>query len=391
MSRELTKIVFSRSEFIERDRSIAILRLDMCQHLVGQPVIVRYYVDDEQREIDTLYAIGIRDGVGPECYKVVSLGGLNLVRNVVTELPDISALTHGELYLYQDEGGGWNYVYEVNGTRQIDAIVGGPYCFTNIEDRYRWFYIDKKLKREDDFYSKGEMDKKLALIEGNLLEFEEVIGRLDKLEEEVKLNHDMLVELDCEVFPLSLSIANKTGSLFLTGTEQNVTFQPEVIRKKQDITAECTFTVNGEDTVLNEENQFTITHLTGSRTFKVVATFPVLGITKEASSVVNFGYNFRYGIVPAAWEITEANILSLGNTKLQLKQTTTYTMDLKGQKLAFVCPKVYGKLSHIFDANNFDYIADYDVTEIEVAGYQYYVYLKKSEVTITNFRQVYTY
>lgn len=391
MSNENQIILFSRSGFIERDRSIAILRLDMCQHYVGQPVIVRYYVDIDQTEIDTLYAIGIKDGVGKDCYKVISLGGLNLVRNVVTELPDVSALTHGELYLYQDEGGKWNYVYEISGVRQIDPILGGPFIFANIEDRYRWFFLDGKLKREDDFYSTAEIDKKFDLVNSSLQEFEEVLKRLDAIEAELKEHKDMLVELDSEVFPLSLSFTNKTGNLFLTGTTQDITFEAIVTRKGEDITKECTFTVNDEEVVLNEDNQFIITKLTGTRTFNLVATYPKLGITKEASSTVNFGYNFWYGVIPAEWEITEANVLALGNTKLQIKQNLTYTMNLSQQKLAFVCPKVYGKLSHIYDANNFDYIDDYTVTELEVNTYQYYVYVKNKEVTISNFRQAYTY
>ena len=49
-----TKIRISRSKYIERDRSIAILRLEAAEHLLGQPVMVRYYTDSTQTEYDTI-------------------------------------------------------------------------------------------------------------------------------------------------------------------------------------------------------------------------------------------------------------------------------------------------------------------------------------------------
>ena len=103
MSSEAYIIRINRSQYVERDRSIAILRLDQCQHYIGQPVQVRYYSNPEQTEIDTVVAIGIQNGIGKDCYKVLSLGGLVLVRNVVLDPPDVSQLTHGEIYLCPDE------------------------------------------------------------------------------------------------------------------------------------------------------------------------------------------------------------------------------------------------------------------------------------------------
>ena len=71
-----------------------------------------------------------------DCYKIISLGGLELVRNVVTELPDVSALVHGELYLYEDQSSGkWYYVYEIGNERQIDEIIAPPTIYVNIQAR----------------------------------------------------------------------------------------------------------------------------------------------------------------------------------------------------------------------------------------------------------------
>lgn len=382
-----TNIRISRSKYIERDRGIAILRLNLAQHLVGQPVMVRYYVDEEQTETDTLFAIGIKDGVGEDCYKVISLGGLNLVSDVVNELPDVSALTHGELYLYQDpEDKAWYYVYEVDNERQLEKITGGPYTFNNIKDKYRWFFNDGILRREDDFYSRDEIDSTLND------RFSAVIDRIEALEEEVKKHHDWLVEIDKEVFPLTVTFTNKTGTLFLTGTTQNITYNINVVRKGESVKNDCTYTINGSAIMIDDSGNYTKTGVTSTTTFNLVATYTELGITGTASNTVNFGYYFYYGAIPASgWTINETNVKALANRRLQIKQTTTFTTNLSLQKIAFACPSTYGAIAHIYDANSFDYINDYTRSSITVDGFDYYVYVKNSEVTVTNFRQQFTY
>ena len=384
MSSNIIKI--SRSKYIEEDRHIAWMRLNMAQHYVGQPIMVRYYVDAEKTQTDTLYAIGIKNGIGEDCYKVISLGGLNIITDVVYELPDVSDLTHGELYLYKDpDTEQWCYVYVIDNERQIEPIVG-DYAFANLADKYTWFYKDGVLKREDDFYAEDEIDKIIVDLK------DELLLRITALEDEVKKHHDWLVEIDKEVWPLSVTFTNKTGTLFLTGTTQNITFNVVVMRKGESVVDDCTFTLNGETITLDDDGNYTKTGVTTTTTFKLGVKYTPLDMTGSGSNTVTFGYNFYYGIIPASgWTVSESNVKALGNTKLQAKTNTTYIMNLNSQKLAFACPKIYGKLTHIYDANQFDYIAEYDVSEVNINGYDYYVYVKKTEVTITNFRQVYTY
>lgn len=380
------KIRISRSKYIEKSREIAILRLNMAQHMVGQPIMVRYYIDENQTETDTIFAIGIKEGTGEDCYKVISLGGLNLVSDVVDELPDVSALAHGELYLYKDENNKWYYVYSIDNERQVEEITGGPYVFVSIKDKYRWFYKDGDLKREDDFYSKDEIDLQIKDVT------DEAIKRIEDIEKEQIVQNNWLTEIDKEVFPISLSFRNVTGSLFLTGTTHDIKFSVQVTRKSNDITKDCTYTLNGSPITLDDSNSYTKTGVSTTTTFTLVSTYISLGVTKSASSTVTFGYNFYYGVIPASgWEINSENVKSLGNTKLQSKTTTTFTTNLNLQKIAFACPVVYGTISHIYDANNFDYINDYTRSTLNIDGYDYYIYVKNSEVTVTNFRQQFTY
>ena len=62
-------IRLARDKNIENSRKDAILFLDFQNHIVGQQWQVRYYRDESQTEIDTLVAIGVRNGTGSECYK----------------------------------------------------------------------------------------------------------------------------------------------------------------------------------------------------------------------------------------------------------------------------------------------------------------------------------
>lgn len=382
------KIRISRSKYIEKSREIAILRLNMAQHLIGQPIMVRYYIDENQTETDTIFAIGIKNGTGEDCYKVISLGGLNLINDVVYELPDVSSLVHGELYLYKDKDDNdkWKYVYSIDNERQLEEITGGPYVFVNIRDKYRWFYNEGILKREDDFYGKEE----ISVIIKDLTD--DVIKRIEAIESEQIKQNEWLLELDKEVFPLTLTFRNTSGNLFLTGTTQNIQFNVQVIRKGEDITNTCTFTLNGDDITLDENKNYIKEGVSTTTTFTLDATYSTLNITKSATNTVTFGYNFYFGVIPAnGWEINSENIKNLGNTKLQSKTSTTFITNLSLQKIAFSSPVIYGEIKHIYDANNFDYINDYTRSTVNIDGYDYYVYVKNSEVTVTNFKQQFTY
>lgn len=421
-----TKIRISRSKYIEKNRPQAVLRMDLAEHLVGQPIMVRYFVDESQTTIDCITAIGIKDGIGRDCYRIISLGGMDLIRGVVEELPDVSELVHGEVYLYEDqETLEWFYVYLVDNGRQIEKITGGPYIFLNIEDRIVWYFTDGVLRREGDFYTREEVDRmhqgiqdiitkldnrlteKINSIEENINQaipdLNQKITDLDNklttriddletnLEERLDKHDEWLVELDKELFPLELTFTNLTGTLFLTGTTQDITFKSTVIRKSEDITTNCTFTLNNTPITLNSNGEYTENGVNTTTTFSLVATYPELGITKSASNTVNFGYNFYYGVIPVDWEITEENIKNLSQVKLQIKQNITFVSNLSQQKIAFTCPTVYGKLKFIKDSNNLDYLSDYNINNITIDGYEYYVYTKKVEATISNFYQTFTY
>lgn len=166
MEQSKTIIRISRSKNIEASATNAILALDNFKNIIGQPVMVRYYKDSSYSEIDTIVAIGIKNGTGRESYKILYAGTLkSLVNEVWTvpgEAPDVSLLAHGELFIIRNEEGVWCYCYAVNDRRYIDPITGGPYTFLNLTDGTVWYFQDGQCRCEGDFYTRPEMDEFLS-------------------------------------------------------------------------------------------------------------------------------------------------------------------------------------------------------------------------------------
>lgn len=360
-----TLIQISRSQYIEKDRSIAILRLD--QHLfeIGEPVQVRYYLDEEQTEVDTILAMGIRKGYGKDCYKVMSLGGLELVRDVVSELPDVSDLSHGEVYLYQDPADSkWYYVYEIGKTRQLEELVGSPRTFVNISNRYRYFWKSGELKREDDFYTTDAL-------KGTIEEILYILHRP------------------------SLSVGCLSGNLFYAGTPRDLVFKIQVLDySNKDITKECLIRVDDFPITLDENGYYIAENVQYNHDYKISATLEVndSSLTVDSWIRIRFGYDLFFGLVSEDWELTEENIKSLDWKELSTRETIKKTgINLDNQKIIFATPQAYGLLVDIRDGEDSSWLGKYNTAECMIDGNMYYVYFLKSPSYSTNLTQRFLY
>lgn len=403
-SLDFYQIKISRSKYVERDRSIAILRLNQHEFVIGEPVMVRYYADEKQTEIDNIFALGVKNGVGENCYQIISLGGLDLVRDVVTELPDVSLLVHGELYLYQDENNIWNYVYEDGGVRQIEPITGGPFVFSSIEDKYRWFYKDGTLKREDDFYTESEINKMISGWDTNI---QNAIKSIEEIKELAYKNHAVTFPLRISFFDTNRQEDGKIP-LYRTGIRTSVNFFIKVIIpdinietgevNSYEVTDDCILELNDSIITLPESNRYTVLGLTDTTRYRLVATYtdPSTGIVKKAVSyyTVKFGHNFYYGQIPESeWNVTESNINSLPEVMVGDEKTLiTFDGNLKSQRLAFAYPTKYGNLKSIYDTTSgLNHITDYNIETCKVNGIDYNVYIKDVALNYENFQQVYSF
>ena len=154
MNIKQTLIQISRDKNIEESRSVAIIRLNQMKHYPGQPVMVAYLDSDNSERI--VFAIGIKEGTGPDCYRLADIGGVIDVEDVDSSLPDSSDLVHGEVYVSKNDSGNWCFVNlgSDKKTREIKEIEEESYIFRSIKTGHKWFFNKKtqSCKRDDEFY-----------------------------------------------------------------------------------------------------------------------------------------------------------------------------------------------------------------------------------------------
>ena len=415
-------IRISRNKNIASDRNIAILKLNRIYHKVGQPVMVKYYTD--QKTVDTVFALGTGDGIGESFYKVISLGGLELVSGVyINDRPDVVDLSHGELYLYRDSDLIWNYVYLPDGEVErvtIPITNLAPTVFVNIKDKYRWFWKNGELKREDDFFSGDEMEKVI-----NDLYYEIGPPKLTAI----------ITGGYYTKYPGYVASIEPGQDLFKVGEEINtLRVEVNVIDSLgNNLTSLCDFYVNSESTekILAEESNETSTTTTSeptptpppeplllkkfrnSQTDKywveikdisessvfIIEAKIVSGVgnthTYSTAIKVDFGFDFYYGIVGENWVVNVDNIKKL-NKRLTIDKTFNYNIESESLedlqkldllKVVFAYPKAYGKLLHIYDRHHLDYIKDYNIYNVTINNLEYYIYVKIDAIKIDNFLQ----
>lgn len=161
MSKE-TIIKISRSKYIEESLEVALIRLDSLFHYKGVLKMINYYTDPELNSFDTVFASGVKDGVGRDCYRIISLHQESIIWGAGSNLPDVSQLVHGEKYLYRDPSGDWWMIQiAADGrTRELHELQAGPKTYDCLSDGSKWVVSDdKKARRITDIYSQSEIDK----------------------------------------------------------------------------------------------------------------------------------------------------------------------------------------------------------------------------------------
>lgn len=362
------RIKVSSSKYVEESRAVAVIRLNERGFLKGEVVMLNYKKDpDKKTDIGTLVAIGIKDGTGEDCYRIISAGGSVVVRKVVESLADVSSLVHNELYIYKDPDNKWYYVYkpENEANRRIELITGGPYIFVDLDTGYRWFYRDGQCKREDEFFSSNNVQ---ALLN-------EILSRNDRIE-----------------------VTSDSGFLFKVGDVKNVALNIKTLdNSRNDISSKCRYSIDGQDIAL-VGGKYTIQNLTADKDIEIVSNVEVAeGIYQRIKEKVSirFGYLFYYGRVEPTWEPNVDNIKALEYKKLNNRRSLEWVdIDITNlSKTVFCYPKRYGFLDHIFDYHGIDYLKDYVIYDNHyvIDGEEYFVYLKKEPIKMFDFRQNYVF
>ena len=354
-----------------------------CYHRVGQPVMVKY---GDLNTPDVILAIGVWDGYGEEKFKVISLGGLVVVTDVTEIIPDVTSLAHGELYIYHctdpitlgpnDELIPWAqdgdtvckvgksyYVYLRGEFREIEEIpsITDDFQVVSSTTKYTWFW--KKggsILREDDFASASDT---AALVQ-------EMLYFMDG-----EYNIKALVDQD----------------IFEYGETVDIPVTVKVVKEPdEDITQECKIFL---DNIEKESNRFTIRGVNQPRDYVITVARTIAGVEFKKSVVlpIRFGRKIYWGKGEFDLETANSKVWIKKDFKLE-------GIELDEEICYFAYPKIWGKLTHIFDVSGLEYIYDYYIQvipseemppQLDNKALDYYLYIKLDAVIIAPFLQHY--
>lgn len=370
MKQNTVTLRISRDSYIEANKDIALIRLDTMNHLVGQPVMISYYSETGTEEIETITAIGVKDGIGKDCYSIVSTSKENIVNGIYDELPDVSELKNGARYICKLEGI-WSLVY-IQGdiVRTIETLSKhDPQIIRDLTTGFRWFFVNNVFKREDDFLQKDDI---------------------------VKLIDERLIEIHKPTINVKLI----GGDYYILGTViENPVFEINIVNYLNvDITEDCQIEISsdtsGEETIINiSQNKYTISgELSTNTKYTITAKYRVnnkeIVLVKDLE--VNFGLYTYYGSVTDRDAVI--NLDELNKIAWNGKGSLDLIFDLYNQYSVVIIPSNFESIARITDINGLNYIDDYTVTSIsDEKSYNYNCYMKKDKVIIDNFKQVFTY
>ena len=347
----ITRLQISRCAVVSGNRLAALIHLNEYNHAVGKPVMVRY--TDENGNTDTITAIGVKSGIGKDCYSIISYGQEGAVGNVFFDvLPDVSSLVHDIPYIGKLENK-WCvfYIDNSNARRQSRELRDGDKFFS-LADSHMYYYNGKDIFRDDKAIDL--LTNRLALMSlGELqvnLDYQEKILRPGE-----SINRPML----------DVSVLDVKGNDLALDCEYSV-----VDENGDDVPCEI---FNGKlllATTITSDKEYTITaYYTNSS-----SETPIY-----SSGKISFEYHtpIIYGRVgvPQTLEYLWDE-----------KDSFTLTFNLVNQKSFIKVPSSWPAFKHIYDVNGLDYIDEYKVTTID----DWTTYEKETAVTINNLIQTFT-
>ena len=342
----ITKIRITRCSVTQDSRLLAVVHLNSFRFEKGMPVMVPYKKGNGK--IDTMVAIGLADGVGPEYYSIISEGGKLYVAGVYEELPDVSSLVHNVPYIAKVEGQ-WKLVYisDDNTTRIIGDLDPNDVIY-NLEDGHNYYYKDGKVIRDDSI--------------------------LDLLKDEFDLLRAGALNLEASVrgqdtFKKGTSARPSFNIIVSSGDGLEVTPNCEIIVKRGN--TPVSGYVAGNVLMLNEE-------INTTTEYTITATYSVGDASVEASKNLKVFF-----VDPVYYGNPETEVLWNGQGPLVLY----FNLNDEVSRVRVPLDLLSGSnFQHIYDTHGLDYFEDY---RNYVDG-NYRVFEKIDAVTINNFKQEFT-
>lgn len=133
-------------------KSDALIHLNSTAFKEGEIRVYRYYAIDNK--VDSFIAIGVDSGTGPDHYQIMSRSR-NLIVNITDSLPDETSLINGQIYVYKNSSGVYQFIYKEGLARKVQEIQEGEVYYVEDFDTGYLYYLDRRvLKKLNDFNTK---------------------------------------------------------------------------------------------------------------------------------------------------------------------------------------------------------------------------------------------
>lgn len=146
-------------------KSDALIHLNSTAFKEGEIRVYRYYAIDNK--VDSFIAIGVDSGTGPDHYQIMSRSR-NLIVNITDSLPDETSLINGQIYVYKNSSGIYQFIYTEGLARKVQEIQEGEVYYVEDFDTGYLYYLDRRtLKKLNDFNTKTyvELSNSQAIFE----------------------------------------------------------------------------------------------------------------------------------------------------------------------------------------------------------------------------------
>lgn len=364
---EISTISISRNKEIQANVETAMIRLDEWNHLVGNLVMIKYYTEDGN--IDALFAVGVKEGIGRDCYSIISTAELYVVNDVLYEDPvSVESLVDYQRFLCKHDGEWKILKLGENKYRTYIDIPKDPYIFRNLADGFQYFYVDGELKREDAFITAPEIER--------------ILKELEEALDPPKISQ--LEIIGGTLYPAGSTVSGLQFNLSVSNyKDEDITDQFTIKLYKNDGLDEVTIEkIDNNRYRLYEDISVTTTY-----SLKAIGE----DITLEDSFTIKLvGYTF-HGTMS---EYNPAMISSLGQRLWDgIEELEFSNINLVNEITVFAIPSdlISQEFTSIKDTHGLNYIDDYVKTVYESNGKNYTVYYKKDQVTINNFKQTFGY
>lgn len=142
----------------------ALLYLNSTKIDNGKIYMKRYLAHGSKSKVDVIVALGISDGVGAACYKIISEAGRIVVWDIVDQLPDIGDVLNGQFIVYTSRE--QNYlVYIKAGTRIVEPIKFPMITLCSGDNRLYYVSPSTVIDIYDHLENSSEMDFRLTELE----------------------------------------------------------------------------------------------------------------------------------------------------------------------------------------------------------------------------------